>query len=86
MGHGPVWDNFVKWYDESYLQLSISKTKDMRIDFRWNPPAMPPINTKGSAVETVSQYKYLGTILDDKLTFEANTDAICKKVSQRLFY
>lgn len=31
-------------------------------------------------------YKYLGTILDDKLAFEANTERICKKVNQRMFY
>lgn len=30
-------------------------------------------------------YKYLGTILDDKLAFEANTERICKKVDQIYF-
>lgn len=26
---------------------------------------------------TVQQYNYLGTVLDDKLNFDANTDGIC---------
>lgn len=34
----------------------------------------------------VSQYKYLGTIIDNKLTFDSNTGAICRKANQRLFY
>lgn len=36
-------------------------------------------------METVSQQRYLGTILDDTFTFEANIDYFCKKANQRLF-
>ncbi|XP_065811084.1 interleukin-10-like [Labrus bergylta] len=35
------------------------------------------------AVEVVHQCKYLGTIIDDKLTFELQTEAVCKKAHQR---
>lgn len=31
-------------------------------------------------------YKYLGTVIDNKLSLEANTDAVCKKVRQPLFF
>ncbi|XP_073696141.1 uncharacterized protein [Garra rufa] len=79
VGHGPVLDSFIEWCEKSFLQLNVAKTKDMRFDFRRKPPALPCSIINGSVVETVSQYKYLGTILDDKLTFEANTDRICKK-------
>lgn len=47
---------------------------------------MPSTIIKGFPVETLSQNKYLGAILDDQLTFEANTDRICKKANQRLFH
>ncbi|KAG7455663.1 hypothetical protein JOB18_004171, partial [Solea senegalensis] len=78
-GHGPVLDHFVRWCDDSYLQLNVSKTKDMKIDFRKNPPVTAQTFVKGTAVDTVNHYKYLGTILDDKLSFESNSDAICRK-------
>ena len=84
--HGPVLGNFIEWCDDSFLPLNGDKTKEMFIDFRRNPPATVPILINGSAVETVSEYKYLGTIIDNKLTFEANTDLICKKANQRLFF
>lgn len=31
--HGQVLDYFVRWCDHSYLQLNLSETKDMVIDF-----------------------------------------------------
>lgn len=37
---------------------------------------------KGKAVETVQEYKYLGTFLDEKLNFDANTDTVCKTFDQ----
>ena len=36
-------------------------------------------------VERVNEYKYLGTVLDNKLTFECNTNNIIKKCHQRMF-
>ncbi|KAF7648010.1 hypothetical protein LDENG_00163040, partial [Lucifuga dentata] len=41
---------------------------------------------KGQSVEVVSQYKYLGTVLDEELSFEANTDAVRGKALQRLYF
>lgn len=34
----------------------------------------------------VQQNKYLGTVLDDKLTFDADTDFINQKANQSLFF
>ena len=36
-------------------------------------------------VVKVNEYKYLGTVLDNKLTFESNTNCIVKKCDQRMF-
>lgn len=57
----------------------------MFIDFRRNLPVTALTFINGIAVESVSQYRYLGTILDDKITFEANSDAIFEKANQRVF-
>ena len=81
-----VLDHFVKCCDDFYLQLNVEKTKDMMTDFCKKPSVRAQTFVKGTAVEIVSHYKYLGTILDDKLSFETNSDAICRKANQRLFY
>ncbi|KAK0146536.1 hypothetical protein N1851_014143 [Merluccius polli] len=85
--HGPVVDEFVSWCDRSFLQLNSSKTKDMVIDFRRKQSgSTPPTYIKGSSIEVVDHYKYLGTVIDNKLKFDINTDAICRKGQQRLYF
>ena len=76
----------VKWSDENFLVLNVSKTKEIVIDFRTKPSPIQPLVIKGEAVERVHEYKYLGTILDDKLDWTLNTDAIVSKGNQRLHF
>lgn len=45
--HGPVVDNFVKWCEDSHLQLNITKIKDMAIDFRKNVKTPEPVRIQG---------------------------------------
>ena len=61
------------------------KTKELLIDFRKSPPSVPDLFIDGVKVERVSEYKYLGTVLDEKLTFAVNTDRIHKKCQSRIF-
>lgn len=56
----------------------------MYMDFRKPPRAKEPTSIKGQTVECVDNYKYLGTIIDSKLSFEANCESGCKKANQRL--
>lgn len=60
----------------------------MPVDFkrRKTSPSNPPIFIKGSQVETVESYKYLGTVIDKDLSNYLNTSAICKKGLQRLHF
>lgn len=76
----------VDWCDRHYLQLNITKTEEMLIDFRRQPQDLEPLVIKGEAVRVVNSYKYLGTVIDDKLAWTANVDACCKKANQRLFF
>ena len=78
--------DFVDWCSGSFLELNVSKTKDMSIDFRNKTDPPDPVVLQGERVELVSKYRYLGTILDNKLSWEENTDAINKKAQQRLFF
>ena len=58
----------------------------MVIDFRTNKDTPEKTLIHGEEVEVVSEYKYLGTIFDDKLRWDANTEAIAKKGQQRLYF
>jgi hypothetical protein len=78
-------DKFTAWCKENYLDLNVKKTKEMVIDFRRNPDSVPVLFIDGTKVERVGEYKYLGTIIDSKLTFTPNTNAIHKKCQPRLY-
>ena len=41
------------WWDKNYLNLNVSKTKEMYIDFRKNQTCPKPVYIKGEAVESV---------------------------------
>ena len=68
----------------NYLMLNVSKTKEQVIDF-CQKPYLPDLVIKGEKVERVSQYKYLGTVLDSKLNFDQNTALIQKKCHSRMY-
>lgn len=57
----------------------------MIIDFRKSTHPSEPTLIKGQTIEYVQSYKYLGTIIDEKLNFEKNCEALCKKGHQRLY-
>lgn len=84
--HGLVVDEFVKWCDDAFIQLNTIKTNDMVIDFRKkaSQPA-PQTLIKRTDIEFVEQCKYLGTVIDHKLKFDANAEAVCRRGQQHLY-
>lgn len=50
----------------------------MLIDFRKHPQAQKLTLLEGQTVEWVKTNKFLSTIIDGQLTFEANCEAVCK--------
>ena len=79
-------DELVGWCDSNHLLLNVSKTKEVVVDFRRNPPPPRPLIIKGEEVEIVGEYKYLGSIIDSRLEWSANTQAIVKRANQRLYF
>lgn len=75
---------FEKWCADSHLKLSVSKTKDMIIDFSKSGQRHSPTVIIGQFVEEVTQYKYLATIMGFGLNFKANCEAVCPRGHQRL--
>ena len=84
--HGPALDDFVNWCDSSCLVLNTAKTKELVIDFRRKPNDFVSSKLHGVNIDVVTEYKYLGTIFTNRLTWDINTDTILKKAYQRLYF
>ena len=57
----------------------------MLFDLRKAPTVIPDFFIDGVKVERLTEYKYLGTVLDNKLNFNKNTILFTKDVSQEYF-
>ena len=79
-----VVDRFVEWCGLNHLQLNVSKTKELVVDFRRQRTRPNPISINGTEVDIVDHYKYLGVHIDNKLDWTVNTDAVFKKGQSRL--
>ena len=78
--------SFVNWCDQNYLLLNVSKTKEMVVDFRkGNKTEHQPVFIKGGTVEIVPEYKYLGVVFDENLSWSENTTNFIKKSHTRIF-
>ena len=83
---GPIVSEFADWCKSSFLEINVSKTKEMTIDFRSLPSAISHVSIDNQVVENVTEYKYLGIVIDDKLSFQPQVNALCKKANQRLYF
>ena len=79
-------DEFAGWCSSNFLHLNIKKTKEVIFDFRTGAHAHQEIVIGGEEVVIVDEYKYLGTTIDSKLTWNSNTHVIYKKGQQRLHF
>ncbi|KAK0147391.1 hypothetical protein N1851_013140 [Merluccius polli] len=79
-------DNFVEWSEQNHLRLNVNKTREMVIDFgRKKRMPSQPLRIRGEVVEEVEDYKYLGVVIDNRLDWKSNTEAVYKKGMSRLF-
>ena len=79
-------DSFAKWCNDNFLDLNVKKTKEMIFDFRSKLTPHVPTFINDSEVEVVETYKYLGTVIDDKLKGSYNVNCIYKKLNQRMYF
>ena len=63
----------------------MTKTKEMIVDFRRQEHSPGKILIHNNEVDIVSKYKHIGTMFDDKLTWDDNTEEIVKKGLHRLY-
>ena len=72
--------SFVDWCDSNQIVLNVTKSKDIVINFRKQTKVHDLI-----VKERVETFKYLGIVLDKKLTWKQNTDSIMKKTKPHLY-
>ena len=72
------------WCDNTSLDLNVTKTKELIVDFRRQEHSPGKILIHNYEVDIVSKYKHIGTIFDDKLKWDNNTEEFVKKVQHRL--
>ena len=77
-------ENFVEWCERHFLQLNVSKTKEIVFDFRIKDSPYEPILINDQTVQRVNQYKYLGIIFDEDLSWEPQVKKVHSKINQRL--
>ena len=65
-------NNFFEWCDRNFFILNIQKNKEIIFDFWMKTNIKAP-------VEVVHKFKYLRTLLDDNLNWDANIARICKQ-------
>ena len=70
----------LNWCRENDLDIKVNKTKELVIDFRKRGTPIPEVTINGLPIERVSEYKYLGTVIDDKLEFDKNTNCTTSKL------
>ncbi len=58
----------------------------MIVDFRRNPPALPPLTIMNSTVTAVESFRFLGTTISQDLKWDIHIDSIVRKAQQRLYF
>lgn len=73
-----------EWLDQSCLTLNIGKTKGMF--FSKTKLNIPDVNIciKGEQIETVTEFKYLGVLLNSNLSFKKHIKKMAKTVKYNL--
>ncbi|XP_033103107.1 uncharacterized protein LOC117105914, partial [Anneissia japonica] len=76
---------FSNWCKNHFLKINLKKTCELIIDFRKkNGSDHEPLNIDGEQIKVVPEYKYLGTVIDEKYEWSSNTLRLYKKGQQRL--
>lgn len=79
-------DIFAEWCRQNCLDLNPLKTKEIVVDLQKNTTIIPSLSVNNQVIERVESFKYLGTIIDQRLTFHLNSETIFSKCQQRLFF
>ena len=77
-------ERFSNWCRDNSHDLNVKKANEMLTELRKAPTIIPDLFNDGVKVQLVTEYKYLGTIADNKLNFNKNIDIIHKRCQPRI--
>lgn len=72
-----------KWFKQNKLSLNLSKSK-MMIFGNGNSNAHEAIQIEGVVIERVHEIKFLGVIIDDRITWNSHIKYITTKISRSI--
>lgn len=78
-----VVDGFVEWCEINHLQLNITKTKEMVVDFTKERTHPYTVCIRGTEVGIVKEYKSLGVHMNNKTDWTENT--VAPKIQLAIF-
>lgn len=77
---------FAEWCKDNGLILNSDKTQIMRfLPKNVNPDSQPLIRVNGKSVQLASSVKFLGLIMDEKLTWEDHIESVCTRISKTCY-
>ena len=74
------------WCAKNFLNLNVNKTKELITDFRRSKNVKDPITIDNCPVSIVSEYKYLGCVISDNLSWDAHIKTQMKKANKRFYH
>ncbi len=74
------------WCSLNNLELNTLKTVEIIVNFRRNPPALPPLTILNSSVTAVESVRFLGTTISQDLKWDNHIESIVKKAQQRQYF
>ena len=82
-------DNLINWTEMNHMALHPDKTKFMLVTTRQKRqnllPNLPPLTIKSGIIQEVQNYKVLGITIDNNLSWTPHINALCKKISIKVF-
>ena len=79
-------DQLSEWTEQKKMTINNEKSKYMIVNFTRNYQFNTRLNIEGKLLNQVPETRLLGVIMDDKLSWQSNTDHLVKQAYKRMAY